>query len=86
VSSMTLKRRTTSSSRTRAPTSRRGLSDAFAAQPEASALAWTFFDVGDVCGPQEYGGATAQFDGRVDDICFIHDFDEPDEGGGAERV
>jgi hypothetical protein len=61
-------------------------SDASAAQPEASALAWTFFDIGDFCGSQEYGGAATEFDGRVDDLCFIDDSDGVDGGGGAERV
>jgi hypothetical protein len=65
-------------------------SAAFAAQPEATALADeeppAFFDVGDFCESQECGGAASQFDGLVDDICFIDDSDGVDGGGGAERV
>jgi hypothetical protein len=34
-------------------------------------------------GRRSTGGAAAQFDGRVDDIYFIHDSDEPD--GGEEQ-
>jgi hypothetical protein len=34
-------------------------------------------------GREEYGGAATQFDGRVDDLYFLHDSDEPD--GGEEQ-
>jgi hypothetical protein len=43
------------------------------------------FDVNAYDGPPEYGGAAAQFDGRVDDIDFIHDSDEPEGGAGQNE-
>jgi hypothetical protein len=59
-------------------------SSAFAAQTAAAEREPAAgFDVNTYDGPPEYGGAAAQFDGRVDDIYFIHDSDEPD--GGEEQ-
>jgi hypothetical protein len=59
-------------------------SNAFAAQPAgAEEEPPVDLDVNGHDGPSEYGGAAAQFDGRVADIYFIHDSDEPD--GGEEQ-